>query len=84
MCTLCTMQTPRERLFAQALFDVYKLLGGDTDGDPSPAAWIAGVGAEAFVQSILHDVEEHVNEFGALMNTNDELEKQIRHLQRKD
>lgn len=73
--------TEHERILAQGLFDVFKLLGGDADGDEGPAAWIAGSGVKAFVRSVLHDVEEHVNEFGALVNTNDELEKVIRRMQ---
>jgi hypothetical protein len=45
--------------YAQGLWDAFAALGYDTDGDPTPAAAIGGMGSTGFVESILRDVREY-------------------------
>lgn len=52
----------RVSVATQALWDIRRLLGFDNDGDPTPAAAIAGMGLEGFVNSVLDDVKRHVAE----------------------
>lgn len=51
--------SPTEKMLAQALFDVVRELGFDTDGDTTPAAEIAGSGLQRFVDGVLRDVREY-------------------------
>lgn len=46
-----------ERL-RQGLWDVWAALGGDTDGDTGPGAWIAGMGVDGFIAGVLRDATE--------------------------
>ena len=54
---------------AQAMYDALVALGFDSDGDDTPAAWIAGSGVDGFIQSFIDEVTEFRAEAVEMLNT---------------
>lgn len=48
------------RMLTQALWQVYSLVGGDTDGDPTPAALLSGMGVAGYINAVLEEVQYHI------------------------
>jgi hypothetical protein len=53
-----TRTAPPPDVATQALWDVYGALGFDTDGEPTPAALIAGMGVADFCRLVVSAAEE--------------------------
>lgn len=49
------------KALAQGLWDVYALVGGDTDGDETPDAILAGMGVSGYIAAVLNEVREHLD-----------------------
>lgn len=63
------LKAAREDLTAaeQAMWDARKIMGFDNDGDPTPAAAIAGMGHDGFRAMFLKDVHVFLADMGDLL-----------------
>lgn len=55
-------------VLSQAMWDALRILGSDLDGDPTPAAMIAGSGLDGFIEYFLAEIRGHEEDYDELLS----------------